>query len=97
MDLSIGITWSNFVYHFIFFTFPLVFLNSKLIYFILKRLRSLKGKVFEVLRFQNLNERFEERINIISFFPTRALLLEIGFILSKFIGFYYLLKYFLCE
>jgi len=72
----------------------LVFLNRKLIYFILKRLGSLKGKVFEVLRLQNLNDQFEERININSFFPTRALLLEIGFVLSKFIGFYICLNTF---
>ena len=71
-----------------FLIFPLVFLNRKLIYFILKRLGSLKGKVFDVLRLQNLNDQFEERIYIISFFPTRALLLEIGFVVSKFIGFY---------
>ena len=74
--------------------FPLGFLNRKLIYFILKRLGSLKGKVFEVLKLQNLNDQLEERINIISFFPTRALLLEIGFVLSKFIGFYFCLKTF---
>jgi hypothetical protein len=74
--------------------FPLGFLNRKLIYFILKRLGSLKGKVFEVLKLQNLNDQLEERINIISFFPTRALLLEIGFVLSKFIGFYFCLNTF---
>ena len=32
--------------------------------------------------------------NIISFFPTRALILEIGFVLSKFIGFYICLSTF---
>ena len=77
-----------------FLIFPLVFLNRKLIYFILKRLGSLKGKVFEVLKLQNLNDQLEERINIISFFPTRALLFEIGFVLSKFIGFYFCLNTF---
>ena len=46
------------------------------------------------LRIQNLNDQFEERININSFFPTRALLLEIGFVLSKFIGFYICLNTF---
>ena len=55
---------------------------------ILKRLGSLKGKVFEVLRLPNSNDQSEERINIISFFPIRGVLLEIGFVLSKFIGFY---------
>jgi len=77
-----------------FLIFPLVFLNRKLIYFVLKKLGSLKGKVFEVLRIQNLNDQFEERINIISFFPSRALLFEIGFVLSKFIGFYFCLNTF---
>ena len=88
---SLGLIFSPLYF---FLIFPLVFLNRKLIYFILKRLGSLKGKVFEVLRLQNLNDQFEERINIISFFPTRALLLEIGFVLSKFIGFYFCLNTF---
>jgi len=88
---SLGLIFSPFYF---FLIFPLVFLNRKLIYIILKRLGSIKGKVFEVLRLQNLNDQFEERINIISFFPTRALLLEIGFVLSKFIGFYFCLNTF---
>ena len=74
--------------------FPLVFLNRKLIYLVLKRIGSLKGKVLEVLRLPNSKDQFEERINIISFFPTRALILEIGFVLSKFIGFYICLNTF---
>jgi len=88
---SLGVIFSPFYF---FLILPLVFLNRKLIYFILKRLGSFKGKVFDVLRLQNLNDQFEERINIISFFPTRALLLEIGFVLSKFIGFYFCLNTF---
>jgi len=88
---SLGLIFSPLYF---FLIFPLVFLNRKLIYFILKRLGSLKGKVLEVLRLQNLNDQFEERINIISFFPTRALLLEISFVLSKFIGFYICLNTF---
>ena len=88
---SMGLIFSPF---YIFLIVPLVFLNRKFIFLILKRLGSLKGKVFEVLRLQNLNDQFEERINIISFFPTRALLLEIGFVLSKFIGFYICLNTF---
>ncbi len=88
---SLGLIFSPLYF---FLIFPLVFLNRKLIYFILKRLGSLKGKVFEVLRLQNLNDQFEERIKIISFFPSRALLLEIGFVLSKFIGFYFCLNTF---
>ena len=61
---------------------------------VLKRIASFKGKVFEVLRFPNSKDQFEERINIISFFPTRALIFEIGFVLSKFIGFYICLNTF---
>ena len=88
---SLGLIFSPLYF---FLIFPLVFLNRKLIYLILKRLGSLKGKVFEVLRLPNSKDQFEERINIISFFPTRALLLEIGFVLSKFIGFYFCLNTF---
>ena len=74
--------------------FPLVFLNRKLIYLVLKRLVSLKGKVFEILSIANSKDQFEKRINIISFFPSSALFLEIGFVLSKFIGFYICLNTF---
>ena len=88
---SLGLIFSPLYF---FLIFPLVFLNRKLIYFLLKRIGSLKGKVFEVLRLPNSKDQFEERINIISFFPTRALFLEIGFILSKFIGFYICLNTF---
>ena len=68
-------------------------MNRKLIYLVLKRLGSLKGKVFEVLRLANPKDQFK-RINIISFFPAKALFLEIGFVLSKFIGFYICLNTF---
>ncbi len=88
---SLGLIFSPFYF---FLIFPLAFLNRKLIYFILKRIGSLKGKVIKVLRLPNSKDQFEERINIISFFPTRALLLEIGFVLSKFIGFYICLNTF---
>jgi len=88
---SLGIIFSP-IYFFL--ILPLVFLNRKLIYLVLKRLGSLKGKVFKVLRLANSKDKFEKRINIISFFPTRALFLEIGFVLSKFIGFYICLNTF---
>ena len=88
---SLGLIFSPLYF---FLILPLVFLNRKLIYFILKRLGSLKGKVFEVLRLPNLSDQFDERINIISFFPNRALLLEVGFVLFKFIGFYFCLNIF---
>ena len=82
---SLGVIFSPFYF---FLILPLVFLNRELIYVVLKRFGSLKGKVFEVLRLVNSKDQLEKRIFIISFFPTRALLLEIGFVLSKFIGFY---------
>jgi len=88
---SLGIIFSPFYF---FLILPLVFLNRKLIYLVLRRLGSVKGKVFEVLRLTNSKDQFEKRINIISFFPTKALLLEIGFVLSKFIGFYICLNTF---
>jgi len=88
---SLGLIFSPF---YLFLIFPLVFLNRKFIFLILKRLVSLKGKVFEVLRLPNSKDQFEKKINIISFFPTRALLLEISFVLSKFIGFYICLNIF---
>jgi hypothetical protein len=82
---SLGVIFSP-IYFFL--ILPLVFLNRKLIYVALKGLGSLKGKIFEVLRISNSKYQLEKRIDIVSFFPTKALLLEIGFVLSKFIGFY---------
>jgi len=88
---SMGLIFSPFYF---FLIFPLIFLNRKFIFLVLKILGSLKGKVFEVLRLPNSKGQFEERINIVSFFPSRALFLEIGFVLSKFIGFYICLNTF---
>ena len=88
---SLGVIFSPLYF---FLILPLLFLNRKLIYLVLKKLGSLKGKVFEVLRLPNSKGQFEERINIVSFFPSRALFLEIGFVLSKFIGFYICLNSF---
>ena len=87
---SLGVIFSPLCF---FLILPLLFLNRKLIYLVLKKLGSLKGKVFEVLRLANSKDQFG-RINIISFFPLRALFLEIGFVLSKFIGFYICLNTF---
>ncbi|KGG08040.1 hypothetical protein [Prochlorococcus marinus] len=88
---SMGLIFSPLYF---FLIFPLLFLNRKFIFLILKILGSLKGKVFEVLKLQNSKGQFKERINIVSFFPSRALFLEIGFVLSKFIGFYLCLNTF---
>ena len=88
---SMGLIFSPLYF---FLIFPLLFLNRKFIFLILKILGSLKGKVFEILRLPNSKDQFEERIKIVSFFPSRALFLEIGFVLSKFIGFYICLNTF---
>ncbi len=88
---SLGVIFSPLYF---FLIFPLVFLNRKLVYLVLKRLGSIKGKVFEVLRLANSKDELEKKINIISFFPARALLLEICFVISKFIGFYICLNSF---
>ena len=82
---SLGVVFSPLYFLLI---LPLIFLNRRLIYLVLKRLGDLKGKVVDVLRLANSKDHFEKRINIISFFPTTAFLLEIGFVFSKFIGFY---------
>ena len=91
---SLGIDGIDFFAILFFLIVPLAFLNRKFIFLILKRLGALKGKVFEVLKLKNSKDQFEERINIISFFPTKPLFLEIGFVLSKFIGFYICLNIF---
>jgi len=88
---SLGVIFSPLYF---FFILPLFFLNRKLIYLVLKSLGSLKGKVFEVLSLTYSKDQFEKSINIISFFPTRALLLEIAFVFSKFVGFYICLNTF---
>ena len=88
---SMGVIFSPFYFSFL---LPLVFLNKKLIYLALKRLGSLKGKAFAVLKLENSKDQFEKRINIISFFPTTSFLLEIGFVLSKFFAFYICLNTF---
>ncbi len=88
---SMGLIFSPLYF---FLIFPLLFLNRKFIFLILKILGSLKGKVLEVLRLPDSKGQFEERINIVSFFPARALFLEICFVLSKFIGFYICLNTF---
>ena len=89
--VSLGVIFSPLYF---FFMLPLIFLNRLLIYYLLKRLETFKGKTFEVLRLAKSKDQFEKRINIISFFPFKAFLLEIGFILFKFTGFYICLNSF---
>ena len=81
---SVGIIFSPFYFLLL---IPLVFLNRKLIYLILRRLEILKSKTISSLKIKNVKYQFEERVKIISFFPSRAFFIEILFVLSKFIGF----------
>ncbi len=81
---SVGIVYSPLYFLLL---IPLLFLNRKLIYFILRRLETLKFKTISALKINNVKYRFDERIKIISFFPARAFLIEILFVFSKFIGF----------
>ena len=66
---------------------PLIFLNRRLIYLILRRLETIKSKTIIALKIKNYENISNERIKIISFFPTKAFLIETLFVLSKFIGF----------
>ncbi len=88
---SLGVFFSPWYF---FLIFPIVFLNKKLIYLVLERLETIKGKAFEVLKLAKSKDQIAERIHIKSFFPFRAFLLEICFVLSKFIGFYICLNTF---
>tara|TARA_B100000242_G_scaffold161548_1_gene115377 strand:+ start:1072 stop:2028 length:957 start_codon:yes stop_codon:yes gene_type:complete len=88
---SLGIIFSPL---YLLFLLPLIFLNRKLIYIVLERLENLKVKASKSLNFENSKNQFERKINLNSFFPTSAFLLEIGFVLSKFIGFYICLNTF---
>ncbi len=81
---SIGIIFSPFYFLLL---IPLVFLNRKLIYLILRKLEILKCKTKSALKINNAKSRFEGRIKIISFFPSKAFVIEILFVLSKFFGF----------
>ena len=82
---SFGIIFSPFYFLLL---IPLIFLNRQFIYLILNRLETLKSKTIIALKIENEEYQFEERIKIISLFPSKAFLIEILFILSKFFGFF---------
>ena len=86
---SLGIKFSPL---YLLLVFPLVFLNRKLIYLVFRILESLKRKTSAALKITNTNLEREKRINLISFFPLKAFLFEVAFVLSKFIGFLICLK-----
>ena len=66
---------------------PFLFLNRKLIYLVIHILESLKSKALDLLKIKDSDYKLEKSIKLVTFFPTKAFLLEVGFVLSKFIGF----------
>ena len=66
---------------------PFFFLNRKLIYFVLHKLESLKSKALDILKIKGSDYKLKKRIKLVTFFPAKAFFLEVGFVLSKFIGF----------
>ena len=82
---SIGVIYSPI---FLLLIIPLLFLNSKLLYLALIGLERLKGKASEALKLSNSKYNFVKNINLVSFFPSKAFLYEIGFVLTKFIAFF---------
>ena len=70
------------------FVLPIVFLNRKFIYLVLIILESLKRKTVESLKLKKSEYQLKQRINLTSYFPTKAFMFEIAFILSKFAGFF---------
>ena len=81
---SVGMIFSPFYFLLL---LPLISLNRKLIYLILRIIEILKSKTITALKIKNANYKFNETIKIISFFPSKALFIETLFVLSKFIGF----------
>ena len=56
---SVGMIFSSFYFLLL---IPLIFLNRKLIFYILERLETLKGKTIKSLKIKNEKYRFKERI-----------------------------------
>ena len=71
---------------------PFLFLNKKFIFKILRISESLKTKIVDYLKLKNSNYKLEQRIKLTSFFPLKAILFEMAFIILKFIGFVVLFK-----
>ena len=82
---SIGVIYSPI---YLFLSIPFFLLNKKFIYFTLKGLEIIKGKALAAIKLSTSNYNFVKSVNLISFFPLRSFLYEIGFVITKFIGFY---------
>ena len=73
---------------FLFFLIPSIFLNKKLIYSVLFKLELLKKRSIELFNISDSRSKVFSKIKLKSFFPIKPLLLEILFIITKFIGFF---------
>lgn len=89
--VSLGAFYSPFL---IVFVMPSIFLNKKLIYYVLCKLELLKKKGIKLFSIKNSKLDFYSKIKLKSFFPIKPLFMEILFICSKFIGFLICLRIF---
>ncbi len=89
---AIGVIFNPFL---IFLLLPTLFLNKRFIYFLLKILKSLKGKKFNFISPVSSNMELYSCIKCKSFFPLKAFLIEVVFIGSKFLAFICCLNIFL--
>ena len=72
---------------FILFLLPSIFLHRNLVYLIIIKLQSLKNKSIRIFKIKYTKSQFDEKIKIKSLFPFKILIIEILFILFKFLGF----------
>tara|TARA_Y100001970_G_scaffold200773_1_gene244239 strand:+ start:10677 stop:11639 length:963 start_codon:yes stop_codon:yes gene_type:complete len=82
--VSFGVFYSPFL---IVFLIPSIFLNKKLIYYVLSKLESFQKKEINIFNSPNSKLKFYSKIKLKSLYPVKTIFLEILFILSKFIGF----------
>ncbi len=66
---------------------PSIFLHRNLIYIIIFKLQSFKDKSISIFKTNYTKNQFDQKIKIKSAFPFKILIIEVLFILFKFIGF----------
>ena len=79
---------------FIIFIIPCLFLHRDLIYYVISKLETLKAKSAKLLNLPKTKIHFDSVTNIKTVFPVNIFLIEIAFILSKFVGFLFSLYLF---
>ena len=81
---SIGVILNPFL---ILLSLPTFFLNKRFIYFLLDILKSFKGKKYNFISPKSSNRELHLSIKCKSFFPLKACLMEVVFIVLKFLAF----------